>query len=211
MQHILVSQSDINYLRERIIKWGRQNYSNFPWRSTHNKWHALVAEIMLQRTRAEQVLPIYESFSAKYELPSDYLTDERPALFTSLGLHWREKELRKLAETLKETDIPLRREELLKLPGVGEYVASAFVSLHSGVRESIIDSNVVRLYGRFFGFKTDGETRRKKWFTELADKITPLQKFRDFNYGLIDFTRAVCKQKPDCNSCPLNTKCVFPL
>ena len=46
--------------------------------------------------------------------------------------------------------------DLLKLPGVGEYIASAFRSFHFGKREFIIDSNVVRLYGRFYGWRNTG-------------------------------------------------------
>lgn len=208
--HIDPPQHLVSYFRSRILAWAARNSSGFPWRKTENKWHALVAEIMLQRTRAQQVLPVYESFSAQYGSPADFLADETDTTFASLGLSWRERELRKLAVILSQQPIPLTRQELLELPGVGDYISSAFLSLHSGKRDFIIDSNVVRLYGRFFGFDTDAETRRKKWFIELADRLTPIRKFRDFNYGLIDFTRTVCKPKPLCRQCVLRTKCHYP-
>jgi A/G-specific adenine glycosylase len=59
----------------------------------------------------------------------------------------------------------------------GSYIASAYRSLHLRERDFIIDSNVIRLYGRFFGFSTDSETRRKRSFLELADRATPARRF----------------------------------
>ncbi len=166
---------------------------------------------MLQRTKAEQVLPVYISFSEKYETPQDYLKDEKASIFKSLGLSWREKEFKKLARILSGREIPSDKKSLLDLPGVGEYIASAYRSLHLGIRDVIIDSNIVRLYGRFFGFETDGETRRKKWFIELADKLTPIENLKEYNYGLIDFTRKICKPKPLCNICNLREECYYHL
>lgn len=199
----------LKYFQKAITKWGKYNYSNFPWRKTQNKWHALVAEIMLQRTKAEQVLPAYQAFCKKYKSPSDYLKVKKPDVFSTLGLTWRENELKKLAEILAQNPIPENKSELQQLPGVGDYIASAYLSLHAGTRAHIIDSNVVRLYGRFFGFETDGETRRKKWFIGLAEKLTPQKRFREYNYGLIDFTREICRTKPPCDTCILRKRCEY--
>ena len=198
---------DIRYLREKLATWVQQHVAHFPWRSTTNPWHALVAEIMLQRTRAEQVLPVYEDFVSRYESPASFAASPDPALFTRLGLHWRLGRLVDLADVLADRPLPRSKAELLALPAVGEYVASAFLSLHVGVRQPIIDSNVVRLYSRFFGFATAGETRRKKWFIELADSVTPQKGFREFNYALIDFTRAICRPRAHHDLCPLAVRC----
>jgi len=105
------------------------------------------------------------------------------------------------------SSIPLEKKELLKLPGVGNYIAAAFRSLHMNIKDTIIDSNVVRLYGRFWGFETNPETRRKKWFIKLAENLIPAKRHKDYNYSLLDFTRAVCKLRPDCVNCPLQVKC----
>jgi len=201
-----VPDNKIKYLRRRILTWGKQNYADFPWRYTTNQWHALVAELMLQRTKAEQVLPAYLSFCNTYQSPRDYISSS-PSPFISLGLHWRSDTFKKLADILARQKIPLDKSQLLQLPGIGDYIASAFLSLHAGIRAPIIDSNIVRLYGRFFGFPTDGETRRKSWFIELTGRITPKRSFKDFNYAVIDLTRMVCKPKPLCSQCILAKKC----
>lgn len=205
---LYISIEDILYFRRRITAWGKQNYENYPWRSTKNPWHALVAEVLLQRTKAEQVKPIYNLFEKKYLTPLDYLADDFNP-FLSLGLHWRHTLFKQLCEILSKREVPQTRSALLKLPGVGDYVASAFLSFHCNFREAIIDSNVVRVYGRFFGFDTDPETRRKKLLREFADRMTPKRTFRDFNYGLLDFAMKVCRQKALHEKCPVRKRCNF--
>ncbi len=118
--------------------------------------------------------------------------------------------VRKVAEEF-EGDVPEERASLLSLPGVRQYVSNAYLSLHIGLRQPIVDSNVVRLYGRFFGFSFDGETRRKKWLLELAAALTLPRIFKDYNYAILDLARKVCKKKPLCPECPLVLRCEYPL
>ncbi|SDW06119.1 A/G-specific DNA-adenine glycosylase [Marinococcus luteus] len=203
------SEPQLTSFRSLLIEWGEKHFAPFPWRYTANAWHALVAEMMLQRTNANQVEQAYNDFVQKYPSPGDYLQDEQARVFHTLGLTWRENVLRDLAAQLMEKGIPEERKELLQLRGVGAYIAAAYRSLHLGYRDVIIDSNVVRLYGRVFGFATDAETRRKKWFIDLADHLTPNTDYQTFNYALLDFTRAICTPRPNCTSCPLTTICIY--
>lgn len=202
-----ITEKQIVYFRSKILIYGRSNYDNFPWRSTNNKWHALAAEVMLRRTNAEQVLPVYESFCKIYEKPNDYIVKNEHNIFKSLGLPQRDKEFRELIQKISKNGIPEDKQLLKELSGVGEYIASAYRAFHLNKREIIIDSNAVRLYGRYFGFHTDGETRRKKWFIEITDRITPSRNFKDYNYGMLDFTRKICKPRPKCNECILSRRC----
>ncbi len=206
----MINDVVLGSLRKGIFKWGINNYKNYPWRQTSNLWHALVAEIMLQRTNADQVKPVYLEFIENYEFPYSYLSDQSSNVFENLGLRWREEVLKNLAIELTNLGfIPEEKLALLNLPGVGNYIAAAYRSLHLNIPDTIIDSNVVRLYGRLFGFKTTPETRRKKWFIELAEKMTPDNDHRNYNYGLIDLTREVCKYKPECEVCPLQSECEY--
>jgi A/G-specific adenine glycosylase len=204
-----LSEKEVRYFQKSIIEWGRTNSSYFPWRETHNKWHALIAEIMLQRTNAEQVLPVYKEFTKKYKKPEDLLKSSGERLFRNLGLHWREKQIIELAKCLAGKEIPESKDSLLKLPGIGNYIASAYRSLHLGIRDVIIDSNIVRIMGRYFSFKTDAETRRKKWFEQLAERLTPAIRFKEYNYALLDFSRTICRPKPKCKLCVLSGKCKY--
>ena len=202
----------INLIRSALINWGKKNYSNFPWRASKNRFHALIVEVMLQRTKAEQVVPVYNAFTIRYPKPV-YISSDKSQLLSllkPLGLFWRNKKIFYLINELsKREKIPIKFNELVKLPGVGQYAASAFLSLHLSFRATIIDSNVVRLWTRVFKIKKTGETRRKKDFLLLVDKITPQEKFREFNYAVLDLTRTICKPKPLCNKCPLKANCKF--
>jgi A/G-specific adenine glycosylase len=206
------SANVIKSFRRKLLEWGTRNFAPFPWRLTRNSFHALIAEIMLQRTKAEQVERVYMEFARRYKTPEDVLEDTEDhllSLLRPLGLYWRSKTILKLVAELHVKGIPTDLGDLLDLPGVGPYAAAAFLSFHRGHRAVIVDSNVVRLYGRYFGFVTDPETRRFKQFLDLADRITPRRDFRKFNYALLDHTRMLCKHKPLCPRCPLNGNCCF--
>ena len=206
------SQNSIVYLRRTILRWGQSHQANFPWRTDCSRFHALIAEILLQRTRAEQVAEVYDQFRARFptaaELAHASLYDIEKSI-SSLGLSWRAKSLSALGRRLTELNeaIPVGRKELLDLPGVGPYVASAFLSLHMGVRACIVDSNTIRVYGRYFGFATHPETRRAQFVWQLSDRITPIRVYRRFNYALLDFSRTVCKPTPRHEHCPLVDRC----
>ncbi len=68
-------------------------------------------------------------------------------------------------------------------------IAGGMNDRHLGIGDVFIDSNVVRICGRFFGFRADGETKRKRWLEELAELVTPARSLTCCNYGLVDFTR----------------------
>ena len=207
---ISVTEDEKKYFRRKILKWGRENFVDFPWRSCKNRWHCLVVEIMLQRTRAEQVVSVFNEFCELYRTPKDYLNNSTNNVFATLGLPQREELLKQLAQRLVEIrKIPTLKNKLIELPGVGDYVASSFRSLHLCLRDSIIDSNIVRFYGRYFGFETHAETRRNKCFMEFTLDVLPERKIRAFNYALLDFSMNVCKPKPLCESCIFKKKCTY--
>jgi A/G-specific adenine glycosylase len=167
---------------------------------------------MLQRTRADQVVPIFTSFTSRFPTIRSLSLEEEEldTMLSPLGLNWRIKKLKELlSEILKLKTVPKDYEELLALPGVGDYAASALLSFHLDTRRPLIDSNTVRLYGRFFGFSTDTETRRKRWFIDFVEKITPVQCFADYNYAVLDFSRSICKKGPLCTECIININCNY--
>jgi A/G-specific adenine glycosylase len=186
----------------------------YPWRAERSPWMSLAAEVLLQRTRAAQVAPVFNQFARRYPTPDALAKETSKGLLSvigSLGLHWRAPLLIRTSEIVAERGVPPESYgELVELPGVGPYAAAAFLSLHRGVRVPILDANVVRWLGRVFGFKTDPETRRKPWVLELADQLTPKRAFRDFNYAVLDLSMTVCVTKPRCHACPLARQlCAF--
>ena len=114
----IISDKIIRFFRRAVTSWEKENGASFPWRNTSNRWHALVAEIMLQRTRAEQVVPVYVDFCNKYKTPTEYLSKKNHNIFSSLGLNWRNRTFSQLAQELAN-EIPDDTLRLLELPGIG--------------------------------------------------------------------------------------------
>jgi len=206
-------EEKISKIQKTLICWEQANYDSFPWRETNSDFHALIAEMMLQRTKAEQVLNIYQEFVEKYpSIMKAVKADPKEVrrLLKPLGLNWRIDNIIKLIELLgKKGKVPHNYSELLELPGIGQYVASAYLTLHKNECLPLIDSNAVRLWGRLFGLEINRESRRNKKFIELVKKITPSKNCRLFNLGVLDLTRKICKTIPNHNKCPLNLICEY--
>jgi A/G-specific adenine glycosylase len=171
---------------------------------------------MLQRTKAEQVEPVYKKFLIRFP---DVLSLSRARLtsvskFTkSLGIHWRAKHFIEAAKYIAKNhngNIPKSREKLLKIPGVGDYVAGAIQAVCFNNAEYVIDSNIARFINRYYGLELIGEIRRKKVVIEYARKLFKVKNQRKLLFGILDFTALVCKPiKPLCVKCAIKKNCKF--
>lgn len=207
------SDAWVRSISGRLIRWGRENRQDFPWRRKIPFWQALVVEVMLQRTKAEQVAPVFRELRARYgsarvfgQAPPTEITE----LLRPLGLRWRSELVARLAVEIGASNgrLPRTWDELQRLPGVGPYSAAAALSLHGGQRAPIIDSNVVRLVCRLTGQDYGPETRRKAWLKVLVDRLTPRADCRDYNYAVLDHSMTVCRvTSPRCDVCVLRASC----
>ena len=160
------------------------------------------------------MVPVYNEFTRRYPT-FNIAREENPEriveLVAELGLRWRAERIIKLLDefSTRNGTIPDTKEELVKLPNVGDYIANAYLSLHLGVKHPITDSNAVRLWSRLLGFIKEEGTHKKKWFYNLCQHLTPDETFKEFNYALLDFCRTVCKPKPICKECPLTASCNY--
>jgi A/G-specific adenine glycosylase len=200
---------EIRRLREKVIQYGSEQYQTFPWRTPEHKWHGLLAEVLLQRTRANNVVPVYKKLVQLYPAPEDLASSKLATiekLLFPLGLKWRAKFVQSLASSLMRLQsTPENLAELLLLPGVGPYAANAFLAFHTEKRAILIDSNTARFICRFTGQKYHGEVRKEKWLIEFIERLTPRKNSKIFNLSFLDFSMLVCKPtKPDCLECPLH-------
>lgn len=208
------AQKDINIFRRKIIGWYKKNGRVYPWRETDDPFRILIAEMMLRRTRADQVVPVYEHFLKEYPDVASLAVAKQETLeeiLYPLGLRWRAPAFRMVAREVREkyqSRIPETREELTSLPGVGEYVAGAVLSIAYGKREWLVDSNIVRIFKRYFGIKTSKEGRRDKHVIEIAKIYASGRDPGRATMGILDITALVCKPgKSDCEKCLLIGRC----
>jgi len=199
-----------------LLEWHANNFRSFPWRSKTDPYQILVAEIMLQRTKADQVVPVYEAFVRKFPTVRDLscaTLGQIEEYFARLGLFWRAGLIKRMAEEISEKfdgRIPDDRDRLLSIPAIGDYMADAVLAFAYGKNVPVVDANVCRVIGRVFGLKLEKEARRKAIFREIPARLLPRGKAKEFNWAMIDFASLVClPRKPLCGKCPLNEICVF--
>lgn len=198
----------------KILSWFIKNRRDFPWRQHSNPYRIMIAEFMLHRTRAEQVVPVYEAFLKKYSI-IDVLAnadeEEIKKVTEHLGLHWRSGHFIKAARYVIENfdgEFPDKREDLLKIPGVGDYVAGAILTVCFNKPEYVVDSNIARFINRFYGLDLKGEIRRKKKIIDRAKELFNTEDPGTFLFAILDFTYKICKpQKPNCANCVINQSC----
>ncbi|MGB9748148.1 MAG: hypothetical protein ACPLXM_14575 [Bacteroidales bacterium] len=208
------SREEIAIFRKKIVSWFKKNGRVYPWRETGDPFRVIVAEMMLRRTKANQVVPVYERFFREFpdvETLAKADQEDVEKILYPLGLKWRIPAFTMMAREVVEkyhSGIPDNREELASLPGVGEYVAGAVLSMAYGKNEWLVDSNIVRIFKRYFGIKTSKEGRRDKHVIEIAKIYASGKDPRRATMGILDITALICKPgKPICKRCPLRRRC----
>ncbi|MCK6556593.1 DNA glycosylase [Candidatus Binatia bacterium] len=167
---------------------------------------------MLRRTRADQVVGVYEEALRRYPTMDDLAAadpDEVRGVLRPLGLAWRADDVVSLAREVAARyggRVPGDVEDLKSLTGVGDYVANAVACFAGREPRGIVDTNVVRLIGRIFGLPTDPEARRRKPVREAIDACLDRRHPQQYNYAILDFAAAVCTpSRPRCAACPFRT------
>lgn len=137
-----------------LIDWYRLHVRPLPWRENPTPYRVWVSEIMLQQTRIEAVLPYFDRFMAALPDVAALAGAEEELLlklWEGLGYYSRVRHMQKAARMVMEEyggRIPDRVEDLLRLPGIGDYTAGAVASIAYGRRAAAVDGNVLRVFAR---------------------------------------------------------------
>lgn len=202
-------------LGDLLLQWGQGNFRKFPWRLTKDPYKILMSEVMLHRTQAIQVVPVYKHFVRQYPDATSLAQASKVELqetLYSLGLRWRIDLIYQMADKLVkqfEGQIPVERVDLLSLPGVSDYIAGAVRCFAWNLPEPVADTNTIRVVGRLYGLPVKDSSRRSRVFQELLASLIHTNEPRRYNYALLDLADKVCKKKqpPDCLRCPLQKMC----
>ncbi|MFB6200086.1 MAG: hypothetical protein ABEJ83_04355 [Candidatus Nanohaloarchaea archaeon] len=190
-----LNQDEVEIFRGKMLEYYREKGRNFPWRTTDNDLHALVAEIMLQQTSYYQVEPQYRKFCERFQEPQEVLEaddTELRSFFDGLGLESRSEYVKAAAEFLASED-EMTQENLLSVKGIGRYTANAFLSIHLEKRYPIVDGNVERVFDEYF--ETEAFSTRDHW--NLAWELLPQKQYRGYNLGLLDYGAELYGKNPD--------------
>lgn len=205
---------------DKLIAWFDKSGRSFIWRERSEPFVVLIAEILLKKTSANIVNQFLPRFLDRYSdvtALNNATFEELEEVLARLGLSaQRGKQLKSLAEALVQSyggTIPSERDELLQLPGIGEYTAGAVLSFGYKKPEAIVDTNVARIIIRFFGVKPSRcEARRSPEVWERAQGLVSQagQCSQRVNWALLDLGALICRpRRPKCDECPLNIECAF--
>lgn len=194
---------------------------DLPWRQpTATPWAVLVSEIMLQQTPVNRVLPVYQEWMTRWPEPAALAADS-PAdairIWGRLGYPRRALRLHSAATVITTEysgGVPDTVENLLLLPGIGEYTARAVAAFAFRRRTPVVDTNVRRVLSRVIrGLDEPREPATAADRAEMATLLPadPATAAR-FSAAVMELGALVCSARsPDCASCPLADRCRWRL
>lgn len=199
-----------------LLYWYSFHKRDLAWRVNISPYKTWVSEIMLQQTRVETVKDYFARFMRRLPTIFDLATieeDELLKLWEGLGYYNRVRNMQKMARIVVEKyhgEIPANYDELIQLPGIGDYTAGAILSIAYQQKIPCVDGNVLRVITRVLGSYEDiGNNKTKTHVKELLQEILPAD-VGDFNQALMELGALIClpNGEPLCDTCPLRDFCV---
>ena len=204
-----------------VQEWFARSGRDLPWRRDgFTAWGTLVSEFMLQQTPVVRVVPRLEAWLARWPTPADLAAEppgEAVRAWDRLGYPRRALRLHAAATAIAEQHgnvVPRDVEQLLALPGVGDYTARAVAVFAYGERHPVVDVNVRRVIAR--AVHGDGEPGPAQTRRDLADMeaLLPddLPGARATNVAMMELGALVCTARsPRCDECPIAGMCAWRL
>lgn len=212
-----LSESAIWRFQSTLLDWYRAHGRHFAWReSSRTEYELVIAETLLQRTKAENVAKHYDRFTRTFpswealvnagqELLAHYLQPLGLATQRAKRLHGLAVEMVRRGGIL-----PRDRAELESIPFFGQYIANAVELVIFGRPAPLLDVNMARVLERYFGPRKLADIRYDPYLQELAQRVAAHPLTKHLNWAILDFAALVCKAlRPRCPDCPLNRDCCY--
>ena len=206
-------------LRVRVLEWYDENARDLPWRAdTASAWSVMVSEFMLQQTPVARVLPVHAAWLDRWPSPAALAAEpagEAVRMWGRLGYPRRALRLHAAATAIVATHagrVPESYAELLALPGIGDYTASAIASFAFAQRHVVLDTNVRRVLARVVSgqeFPPNSVARAER---ELGASLLPDDPptAAAWAVGVMELGALVCTARdPRCEACPVAEQCAW--
>ncbi len=189
-----IPKKKIKEFQRNILKWYKKHGRKFPWRNkSATNYQRIISEVLLQRTRAETIGRFFPIFIKKY--PSwkklakvtvkQLEIDLKPiGLYKqrSVRLHAFAKEMAK-----RNGRFPSRREEVDKIPFVGQYIGNAIEMFVFKRSRPLLDGNMARVLEKHFGKRKLADIRYDPYLQELSSEVVKHKKSKEINWAILDF------------------------
>lgn len=203
-------------IQKELLKWFKVNKRIFPWRNKPmNSYRYVIAETLLQRTKAETIAKFYPNFIQRFPnwQSIDSTSQESIAVFLKpIGLYnQRSGRMKKLAYemVLLNGELPEEKKELEKIPFFGQYIVNAILLFVHKIPAPLLDVNMSRVLERNFGKRKLADIRHDSYLQKLAQDFVNHENAKELNWAILDFAALVCKPKPLCENCPLKSNCLY--
>lgn len=206
-----------SHVIEAICAWFDANGRDLPWRRPGTSaWGVLVSEVMSQQTPMSRVIGPWHEWMNRWPTPDDLAEEdsgEAVAAWGRLGYPRRALRLHSCAVAIAtEHDgvVPNSYDELVALPGIGDYTASAVVSFAFGGRATVLDTNVRRLIARAESGIANCPTSVTRAERIVADALVPDEDARAAKWAVasMELGALVCTARsPQCEVCPIRDSC----
>ena len=204
-------------ITKKILKWYDLNKRSLPWRKKvsleKKQYYTLISEFMLQQTQVSTVIPFFNRFIKSLpSLNSLAKVNEKKLikLWEGLGYYSRARNLKKTAQVvIKNFDgkLPNNFEDLLKLPGIGNYTANAILAIAFNKPYIPLDGNIERVLKRYLYLKKEKEIQKDNLVQKKIIFGTTLRS-SDYAQALMELGAIICKpNNPICDKCPIRKKC----
>jgi A/G-specific adenine glycosylase len=197
-------------IEQALLAWYARNKRDLPWRQSRDPYAILVAEVMLQQTQVDRVIPKWRAWLDRFPTVADLARASRAdaiRAWQGLGYNLRAVRLHALAcEVVAHHDgnVPDNVASLLALKGIGRYTAGAIACFAYEQPVAMVDTNIRRVLSRAFQVSP-------RDVDALADQVVPVHAAYAWNQALMDLGATLCGPKRAlCLVCPLVTDCTGP-
>lgn len=205
-------------IRSKLLKWYQKNSRQLPWRiirykNLPNPYYILISEFMLQQTTVNTVVPRFNEFIKIWpSLKALSGTNESRILkfWSGLGYYARAKNLLKSVKLIAKKfnyKIPNKYEDLIQLPGIGDYTAKAILGIAYNKAVMPVDANIERIITRI-NCMNKPISYIKPQIIDYSYKLISKKSSSNFIQSLMDFGSIIClPNQPKCENCIIQKDC----
>jgi len=203
----------------KLLYWYKTSKRDLPWRileenNLPHTYYVFVSEYMLQQTTVSTVKKRFNQFIRKWPAIKDLAKTTEPTIlkfWSGLGYYSRARNLLKAAKIIDKkfnSQIPNKYEDLITLPGIGDYTAKAILGI--GYNQSVmpLDANIERIIARLYAFNKP-LIKIKKQLSDRADLFLSKKHSSDLIQSFMDYGSLICTPRnPNCSICKIKKYCL---
>ena len=206
-------------INSHLLSWYKKNKRQLPWRKLEsnnlpNPYYTLVSEFMLQQTTVPTVIKRFEAFILNWPTIEDFSKISENTIlkfWSGLGYYSRAINLLKTAKIIQKNFqgvVPENYDELISLPGIGDYTAKAIIGIAYNKPVMPLDSNIERIISRIYAFKLP-IIKIKDKLRLKSEKFISKNSSTNLIQALMDYGSIVCTPRnPDCANCKIQLQCL---